>query len=510
MKFIHPSSLGVFSGREAELDAGGNITSFIFNSFSGGTSSKPCLCCEGAVLSFVDFRDSVVKHSNAFAAYGLVSGDAVLITTGRGNDFWIDVFAAWRLGLVAVPIEPSSDPEMLRTIASKTGARGILCASDQNDVLTCLGLAFVERRYVDSMPDVDPADLHAGAPAMMLFTSGSTGQPKGAVLSHDAILGNALSTKDRIGLRSGDRLLFVIPFRFVSALSHVLVGLLAGVEIFGFEQTLIQSDFCRLLADYGCTAYGGSPLQARWIAEYIEQCVPAEKAFPRLRWLMSSGDYMQEELAQRLVGWGLDVIIAYGLTEVAGRFCIRHVNREDRPDTVGRPIEGLAVSFAPESLSDPIKLLSVRGRFLFDGYVGDPKCHARASDDRFFLTGDVGEIHSDGTVSLSGRADDVFKVAGNKVSCLAIAAALLEVETIKEAAVLARPYPMLGMAPHAFIVSRSAAEFDKGKILRHIRSTLGPFHLPRAITVVAKIPRTGSGKVDRRALIGMVEDIKVG
>jgi len=86
----------------------------------------------------------------------------------------------------------------------------------------------------------------------------------------------------------------------------------------------------------------------------------------------------------------------------------------------------------------------------------------------------------------------------------------LEVETIKEAAVLARPYPMLGMAPHAFIVLRSAAEFDKGKILRHIRSTLGPFHLPRAITVIAKIPRTGSGKVNRRALIGMVEDIKIG
>jgi acyl-coenzyme A synthetase/AMP-(fatty) acid ligase len=462
------------------------------------------------VLSLVDFRELVVKHGNALAASGLVEGDAVLIATGRGNDFWIDVFAAWRLGLVAVPIEASSDPETLRTIATKTGARGVLCAADQNAVLAGLGLAFVERRYVDSMPEAGPADLPAGAPAMILFTSGSTGQPKGALLSHDAILGNALSTRERIGLRAGDRLLFVIPFRFVSALSHVLVGLLAGAEIYGFEKTLIQSEFCRLLAQHACTAYGGSPLQARWIAEYIEQGEPAEKAFPHLRWLMSSGDYLQEELAQRLVGRGLDVIIAYGLTEVAGRFCIRHVNREDRPDTAGRPIEGLTVSFAPESLSDPIRILSVSGRFLFDGYVGDPKQADSASDERFFLTGDVGEINSDGSVSLNGRADDVFKVAGNKVSCLSIAAALLQIETIKEAAVLARPYPMLGMAPHALIVLRPGMEFDKGKILRHIRSALGSYHLPRAITVVAKIPRTGSGKVDRRALIGMVETMQGG
>jgi hypothetical protein len=96
VKLIYPSGLGMFSGREAELDNGSNITSFIFNSFSGGTSSTPCLCCEGVVLSFVDFQGLVVKHSSAFAAWGLVSGDAVLIATGRGNDFWIDVFAAWR------------------------------------------------------------------------------------------------------------------------------------------------------------------------------------------------------------------------------------------------------------------------------------------------------------------------------------------------------------------------------------------------------------------------------
>lgn len=488
----------------------GNITSFLFKTFSGRASSTPCLCCEGVVLSLAEFRELVVAHGNAFVASGLVEGDAVLIAAGRGNDFWIDVFAAWRLGLVAVPIEPSSDPEMLRTIASKTGARGVVCAAHQYDVLTGLGLPFVQCDAVASMPETAPADLPAGAPAMILFTSGSTGQPKGVVLSHDAILGNALSTKDRTGLRSGDRLLFVIPFRFVSALSHVLVGLLAGAEIFGFEKTLIQSDFCQLLTQYACTAYGGSPLQARWIAEYIEQFEPEERVFPHLRWVMSSGDYMQEELAQRLISRGIDVIIAYGLTEVAGRFCVRHVNREGRPDTVGRPIDGLTASFASQSPSDPIKLLSVSGRFLFDGYVGDPQQPDSASVERSFLTGDVGEIHPDGSVSLSGRADDVFKVAGNKVSCLSIVAALLEIETIKEAAVLARPYPMLGMAPHAFIVSRSAAEFDKGKILRHIRSTLGSFHLPRMITVVAKIPRTGSGKVDRRALVGMVENMKGG
>jgi len=491
------------------LDTIRNITSFLFEALSERAPCAHCLCCDGATLSVADMKDRVVGRSNVCAASGLVQGDAVLISTGRGNDFWIDMFAAWRLGVIAVPIDPAVNMDDLRTIAAKTRARGVLCAAGQCDALSELRLPFVDGDGIDCSKVAGVADLPAGATATILFTSGSTGQPKGAILSHGAILGNALSTRERIGLRADDRLLFVIPFRFVSALSHVLVGLLAGAEVFGFEKILMQSDFCQLLAHHACTAYGGSPMQARWIAEYMEQFEHGGWAFPRLRWVMSSGDYMQEELARRLRNRGLEVVIAYGLTEVAGRLCVRRVDHEDRPGTVGRPIAGLALSYmAPATDNDADTLLAVRGDFLFEGYVGEPESSGAAMGERVFRTGDVGEINHDGSVSLSGRADDVFKVAGSKVSCLSIAAALLEMEAVKEVAVLARPYPMLGMAPHAYIVSRPSAEIDKGKILRHIRSTLGAFHIPRGVTFVARIPRTGSGKVDRRALITMVEGMR--
>jgi acyl-coenzyme A synthetase/AMP-(fatty) acid ligase len=485
-----------------------NITSFLFEELSERQPKAPFLCCDGTVLTIEDFQTLVVRQCNIFSASGLIQGDAVLVATGRGNDFWIDVFALWRMGAIAVPIEAANNLEELRRIAQMSRARRLLCAAAQCEGLASLGLEMIDRSRLGVQPEVPATPLPAGATAMILFTSGSTGQPKGVVLSHGAILGNALSTRERIFLRPGDRLLFVIPFRFVSALSHVLVGLLAGTEVFGFERTLMQSDFCQLIARHGCTAYGGSPLQARWIAEFMEQSGSPERAFPHLRWLMSSGDYMREELAQRLMRQGLDVIIAYGLTEVAGRLCVRHVNRE-RSNTVGRPIRGLAVSYVPPATpNDSDRILAVQGEFLFDGYIGDPERSISANGERFFRTGDVGDINDDGSVSLSGRADDVFKVAGNKVSCLAIAAALLELETVKEVAVLARPYPVLGMAPHAYVVSRAGGEFDKGSALRHIRSALGSSHIPRSVTLVSRIPRTGSGKVDRRALVEMVETMK--
>jgi acyl-coenzyme A synthetase/AMP-(fatty) acid ligase len=143
---------------------------------------------------------------------------------------------------------------------------------------------------------------------------------------------------------------------------------------------------------------------------------------------------------------------------------------------------------------------------LFSGYIADPKGTADAFLNGGFRTGDVGRTTDMGNLQLSGRNDDVFKVAGKKVSCLQIASALQATNKFQDVAVLPRPYPRIGLAPHAVVVMKAGAPLAPGHVLRELRATLPANHLPRGFSRVAFIPRTGSGKIDRRRLTELLAD----
>jgi acyl-coenzyme A synthetase/AMP-(fatty) acid ligase len=493
-----------------------NVASLVLQSLAarGADAPKVVLDCGGLALSSSEVLQEVFARGAALARIGLGGGDVALIASGRGNSYWIDLLAVWTLGAVGCPVEREIDAARLSTICSRAGPRWLLGSLDNVEVLDG-SVRFVPdakdhtiASVIEPMPIVPTA---GSEPALILFTSGTTGAPKGAVLSHEALISNARGTKAQIGLTTQDLLLFVIPFRFVSAVSHVLVGLISGVGVKGQEQRLLQADFCRLVSESGCTAYGGSPIQARWIMEAAEQ-PSLRQTFPQLRWIMSSGDNLPEEILRRVLAAipGLTVVVAYGLTELAGRLCIRiaRIDSAGEPNTVGRPIEQVGLRVVDPSGLDcgpgMIGVIMAQGPCLFGGYVGDTERTAEVLSADGFATGDLACLTELGNVQMSGRDDDVFKVGGKKVSCLPIASALLATGLFKDLAVIPRPYPIVGQAPHAVVVPKQEP-FDKGEVLRILRRTLPADHLPRVFLQVPEIPRTGSGKVNRLALAAILD-----
>lgn len=484
-----------------------NVAAAVLTSLSE-RPEKLFLVCENEPMRRREFRAAVAGARSRFGAAGVGLGTRVLVATGRGNQVWRDMVALWSLGAVAIPVEPEAPGERLSAVCAKASPEAVAGRFRNTSELTELRELAVDGSGTDMVHDVSCAPVASGALSTILFTSGSTGEPKGVMLAHRSVLGNALATRQAIGMRSDDRLFMAIPFRFVSALSHFMVTGLLGATLIATERLMLPADFCYRLLESGATAFGGSPVQARWIAE-----AATEMDFT-LRWLMSSGDHLPVDVIAKLRERLPEtrIVTAYGLTEVGGRFCVLNPDLIDMyRASVGQPIPNMTLSVLDEDgKSCPpgeIGEVYVGGACVFDSYIGDSEATAECLSSHGFRTGDLGHLDEQGYLYLSGRADDVFKSAGLKVSSLPIQAALMNTGCFRDVAVLPAEDPVLGYVPHAYHVPAEPGAFDKSAVLKQLRGTLPGSQIPTGFTELSKIPRTGSGKVDRKRLRQLIEQL---
>lgn len=449
-------------------------------------------------LSRIAFKQQTLTNS------GVKGGDKILIFTGRGVEFWLDVLAVWGINGVAIPVDAQTNQSTLDYIIAKAEPKFSIGCSELLSIGQVCSVFYPKLQENGATPiakEILVSDI-----ASILFTSGTTGEPKGVVLSHKAISGNATATVKSFEMNNIDRLFVPIPFRFVSALSHFVATLYNGVSYKGSERKYLKTELLEELASNDCDAFGGSPLQLRWISEL------ADKYPLKLKWLMSSGDNLPSQVIETLhsVLPDVKVVTAYGLTELAGRFCILPPSKtKQKIGSVGKPIDGLKYVILNEN-HVPISTgetgeIYVCGEFLFNGYLNDPDKTDDSMSRNGFATGDIGSIDEQGYLYLSGRSDDIFKSAGLKVSTLPIAALLMSSGQFEDLTVTSKIDELLGRVPVVYYVLKSGGKLDKGPLMKSIRSKLPPGHLPREFHPVNKIPRTGSGKVQRKLLIDLVE-----
>ncbi len=466
---------------------------------------------DGTPVSGGEFVARVALAREALTDAGVTAGDHVVVCGNRGSRYWSDLVGAWCAGAVIVPYDGGQTETYRQRVFTVLKPRLFIGSSDYlptdpGDV-DVLEMPAQDVTGLTAAAGPPPAlDCAATDTAAILLTSGTTGLPKGVVLNQAVMLGNATGALERLDLESSDRLAIAVGFHFTSALSHFLVCALAGATFAGTETKLLPAGLVEHLGATGANAFGGSPLQARWLADWVEQRPLA------LDWLMTSGDNMPAEISARLLAGlpGLRLRVVYGLTEVGGRFCVLAADRErDRLGTVGRPIAGVQAVALDDNLEDlgPGRQgeIYIRGNLLFDGYLNDAAATARTLTPHGLRTGDIGCVTEDGSLELSGRADDVFKSAGIKISCQVITDALLSLGVFADCAVMPRDDPLAGAVPCCAFVLRSGDSFDRTSVLRALRERLPANHIPRRFTEVAEIPRTGSGKLRRGELRDLLE-----
>lgn len=463
-----------------------------------GAGTGVAVVHDGAEIGREAFLATIRGRQNQLEA--LAAGTPVIVPSRRGAAMWSDLAALWGLGLVPVPVDPQVPVQHKQAIAAKAQPKAILGA--EADAAAFGGIACF-REPAPAAPEMIVRGGGASQLGAILFTSGSTGQPKGVLLSQGAVLGNSLAIQTILPLEPSDRLAIAVPYHFTSAICHYLAAATRGACLVGTERSLLPSDLHRMLLERGATAFGGAPIQLRWIAE----CA-TEETKRRLRWIMSSGDHLGTDVIEilRCRLPGTQIVTVYGLTEVGGRFCALPPDLVDaHAGSVGRPIPGMQVEvLADDGGAAPpgeIGQIHAFGDYVFDGYVADPAITAETRTARGgFLTGDIGYLDEQGLLYVVGRTDDVFKCSGQKVSTIPIYDATMQTGLFADVAVVPTDDPIAGKVPWVYYVLKGGAEFRKGEVLRRLRSILPLNHMPQRFVPVPLIPRTGTGKLQRARL----------
>ena len=475
--------------------------------------SKIVLEDELKSLSRNELLAHVERQARQFLQSGLKADDFVVVLCDRGHRFWIEVLAGWVIGVKVICVEADISDAHAQSINMMTNVAyichdGVECPSGFSHLHK---LPFLDESIEDErssrqifaelpFPNSDTTPDMAG----LIFTSGTTGLPKGVPLSHRALSMNALATATRLKLRAEDRLLLATPFRFISSISHFIVTLMSGATLVGIERKLLVKDLLDAINSFNVSAFGGSPFHMQFIA------MAGKDRLPSLRWAMSSGDHLRTQVIEQLMKSfdDLELHVVYGMAELGGRFCSLPPERlSDKAGSVGFPLPGFEFTIRDSNgcICEPQEIgeIHVGGILEFKGYFSNPESNAKVLGEYGFRNGDVGYLDEDGFLFLSGRSDAVFKRSGLKVSAQVISDVLNQLPEINDAHAAGEQNDIEGHVPIAYVVWKDEALSD-GELTAKLRDVLPTNHIPRRYIALTEIPRTGSGKVDRRRLDDLV------
>ena len=352
-----------------------------------------------------------------------------------------------------------------------------------------------------------PADAPADAPALVVYTSGTTGAPKGAVLPRRAIASNLDALAQAWQWTATDVVAHGLPLFHVHGL---VVGIVGPLRRGGTARHLVRFS-PEAVADalnHDATMLFGVPTMYRRLADACEQDPAVGRALARARVLVSGSAPLptaEHERLERLTG--SRVIERYGMTETLMNTAIR-ADGDPRPGSVGPPLAGVDVRLVDDdgvlidaSDGETIGEIEVRGPNLFLEYLNRPEATTDAFRDGWFVTGDLATRTVDGYIRIVGRrATDLIKSGGFKIGAGEIESALREHPAVDDAAVTGEPDPDLGERVVAWIVLRDRATAEADELASHVASLLAPHKRPRAVHFIDELPRNELGKVQKKRL----------
>ncbi|MCC8338826.1 acyl-CoA synthetase [Streptomyces sp. R1] len=475
----------------------------------------PALADTGAAADrpALRFGERSLTYAELAAAAGATAGriggaGRVAVWASPAMETAVAVVAALLAGVAAVPLNPKSGDRELAHILADSAPSLVLAPPDAE---LPPALAALERVDVDARARGAVPEEHAdeGDPALVVYTSGTTGPPKGAVIPRRALAATLDALADAWRWTGDDVLVQGLPLFHVHGL---VLGVLGPLRRGGSVRHLGRfstEGAARELND-GATMLFGVPTMYHRIAETLPGDPELAKALAGARLLVSGSAALPVHDHERIAAaTGRRVIERYGMTETLMNTSVR-ADGEPRAGTVGVPLPGVELRLVEEDGTpiadldgESVGEIQVRGPNLFTEYLNRPDATAAAfTADGFFRTGDMAVRDPDGYVRIVGRkATDLIKSGGYKIGAGEIENALLEHPAVREAAVTGEPDPDLGERIVAWIVPADpAAPPALGTLADHVAGRLAPHKRPRVVRHLDALPRNDMGKVMKRAL----------
>ena len=469
-------------------------------------SDAPAVVDGETTLTFSELEGLAAATAGSFDRLGVRPGDRVAIAAWNDMTFVGAYLGALWCGAVAVPLNPGAPVAAHRAELERIGARVLVCGAGAEHLLELPGAIAPEGLPAGPpMPvevERDDAEL-----AVLLFTSGTAGAPRAAMLTHGNLAANIGQVQSHPGLQVGpeDVGLATLPFFHVFGLNVAL-----GVALAGGVRSVLLSQFdatrvVELARREGVTILAGVPAMFTALLE-LSESEADPRAFASVRLAVSGAAELPMSIGERFHDrFGVTIYEGYGLTEAAPIVSTTAVDRSPRWGSIGPPLPGVEVRLVDAdgtnvTVGDPGEIW-VRGPNVFAGYWDDPEATGRVLHDGWLRTGDVAVADDQGFLSLVDRMKDLIIVSGFNVYPAEVEDALMESAEVADAAVIGVPNARTGEAVTAFVVAAPGATPTLATLREHVARRLARYKVPTTVHVIDELPRNQAGKVLRRDLV---------
>ena len=505
------------------------------------TVALRCLGRAGAAprdFTYAELARASNRFANVLRTLGVRKGDTVFALTPRVPELYIAALGTWKALALFCPLFSAFGPEPIKTRMTLGAARVLVTTTalyarkvaplraqlptletvlliDAASPPTEAGVHSLPVLLEHASPDYTLPPTSAEDPALLHFTSGTTGTPKGAVHVHGAVLAHHITGRFALDLHLGDVFWCTADPGWVTGTSYgIIAPLTNGVTLVVDEEEFDAARWYATLEAQRVNVWYTAPTAIRMLIKAGPELAHRYR-FPALRFAASVGEPLHAEA----VVWGHEVLGVpfhdnWWQTETGGIMIANYASMDIKPGSMGKPVPGVEAAIVrqrtdgeiePVDTPDTVGELALKPGWpsMFRAYLGQEERYRKCFRSGWYLSGDLARRDADGYYWFVGRADDVIKSAGHLIGPFEVESALLEHPAVAEAGVIGKPDPTVLEVVKAFVSLRSGfapSDALNRELMAHARRKLGPAVAPREIEFLPSLPRTRSGKIMRRLL----------
>jgi long-chain acyl-CoA synthetase len=477
---------------------------------------KPAVLFEGSALTYRDLNDRVDRLANALTANGVGRSQCLALYLPNIPAFAICYLAAVRIGAIALSINSMYKSEELTYILNDSGTVLIATTGELLPNIPFADCPSVKQVIVcegdpQGHPTLDAwiekassrrtlADMGANDPAVLLYTSGTTGFPKGATLTHGNVVSNAWATVHHAGYTRDDRMILFLPMFHVFGQNFIVNATFQACATLVLHRRFVPDSVLDSIRRDRVSMFFAVPTIYIGL---LNMPLP-DDALASVRYEFSAAATMPREISGRWTErFGRPVFEGYGLTECSPFACYNHDFRH-KFGSVGTPIENTEIRILDMDDHElPLGQwgeICIRGPGVMQGYWNKPEETRQALRNGWLHSGDIGMLDDEGYVFIVDRVKDMINVSGFKVWPAEVEQFLYKHPAVQEVAVYGRPHPEKGEMVVAAIVRREGAGATGEEIVAYCRSHMAAYKAPAQVDFVAELPKSATGKILKRTL----------
>jgi long-chain acyl-CoA synthetase len=467
--------------------------------------------------TYADLNQGVNRIANALQANGVRARDNACVLLPNAPEFVLTYYALQKVGAVPVSLNVMLKQREIAYIANDARAstfighaglwHNVPAVQDMPSVQLRVAVggdvpgALPFTRLQDGSAELQAIQVDPDATAAILYTSGTTGQPKGAMLSQSNIRSNARAVVRHLEMSPDDRGLCFLPLFHCFGQNFIMNAIFESGGTLFLQERFVPDDVLAAIERERITLFYGVPTAYLMLLNHPEL---SRYDLTSLRVTFSAAATMPLEVAERWRDrFGHPIVEGYGLTETSP-FASFNGERHFKPGSVGTPIENVEIKIVDEDDHEvptgELGEIIIRGPNVMQGYFARPEDTATALRGGWFHSGDVGRVDADGYVYIVDRVKDMINAGGFKVWPREVEEVLFEHPAVRECAVIGVPDPVYGEAVKAYVVLRDEVSVEPEALIAHCAERIAAYKVPRSVEFIAALPKSPTGKILKREL----------